>query len=60
MKREMHTCIRCGYEWYGVLEPKKCAGCGSPLWNKPYERNMKKKRAPQSRDTASERGAQLV
>ena len=59
-QRTMHVCIRCGYEWYGIVEAKKCAGCGTPLWNKPYERNMKKKRAPQTGDAAAERGVPVV
>jgi predicted Zn-ribbon and HTH transcriptional regulator len=33
----IYKCVRCGYEWAGrkITEPKKCARCASPYWDKP-------------------------
>jgi len=36
-------CEHCGYDWTSLLEnPVKCAGCGSPNWNKPRQRARRK------------------
>ena len=33
----VYVCERCGYEWQarGNLEPKICARCKSPYWDRP-------------------------
>jgi hypothetical protein len=44
-------CLRCGHSWYvrgnyrvspPNFNPKRCALCRSPLWNKPYVRDYSK------------------
>ena len=32
--RKMLKCNRCGYEWISARNPKYCAKCNSPYWNK--------------------------
>jgi rRNA maturation endonuclease Nob1 len=38
------TCDRCGHVWHADSEPKRCASCGSPAWNRPDQRVGKFKR----------------
>jgi len=38
-ERRQVACIRCGYEWMSRIVPKKCAGCGSPYWDRPRRDN---------------------
>lgn len=46
-------CNRCGYKWFPRVpkqEPKTCAMCRSPYWNKPrVMRTHKKNRAKKYR-----------
>lgn len=36
------TCQRCGYKWKAYLpDPKGCARCKSPAWNKPKKKGEK-------------------
>ena len=40
------NCNRCGYVWLAkIREPKVCAGCCSPLWNKVRKVDRTKKLA---------------
>lgn len=43
-------CLRCGYHWYPYTNyfgdrkpnnPKRCASCRTPYWNKPVSRNRR-------------------
>lgn len=49
------ACTRCGYGWtprYGV--PAVCAGCGSPYWNRPRVRRVKKQARQRFRHTTKD------
>ncbi len=35
-------CERCGHSWTSKIEPKQCARCRSPYWNRPRVRPAKK------------------
>lgn len=41
MKRKEKTCKRCGYKWLSDKDPKSCAKCRSPYWNKKRVRDLK-------------------
>ena len=38
-RRNLHTCLRCGYQWLSKLEgkPVQCPNrkCQSPYWDRP-------------------------
>ena len=38
-------CNRCEHEWFpkGHEDPVRCPSCGSPYWNRPKQRHVKKK-----------------
>lgn len=45
-RRQWHICLRCEARWLGRNSfkgdsglPKRCANCGSPLWNTPRKKN---------------------
>jgi hypothetical protein len=43
MLNQERECNRCGWKWVPRYEgePKKCAGCNSPYWNKERVRPVK-------------------
>jgi len=45
IKLPLLKCKRCGKEWHPRRErmPVRCPRCGSPYWNRDYERKTKKK-----------------
>lgn len=34
-QRILKVCQRCGHQWLSHIEPKTCAKCRSPYWDKP-------------------------
>ena len=43
-----YTCTRCGHRWVPrTLNPRHCARCNSPYWDKPRVRNTANKTGKQ-------------
>lgn len=70
LRPERKQCLRCGYNWSTAWkwveqgtkpsEPKRCAKCRSPLWNKPKTHSSGPRSALElARDAEEARAADL-